>query len=131
MLNTVLTPDHFVDHTYVGLDDTDYFGGDVLIYIVGYRNAGFAVLDELYGYIHTLQEALGVNATEHKAAFVKCLWTLSASTDANSRERMTYAGEETALLRQGAAVTYYGKGVHLEAVVVMEAQGLVLNNALI
>lgn len=62
------------------------------------------VLDELYGYIDTLQEALGVNATEHKAAFVKSLGTLGACADADRRERMTNAGEEAALLGQGAAI---------------------------
>ena len=42
---------------------------------------------------------------------------------------MADAGEEAALLGQGAAVAHHGKGVHLQAVVVVEAQGLVLDDA--
>ena len=131
MLNTVLAPDHFVDHTYVGLDDADYLGGDILIHIVGNGNAGFVVLDELYGYIHTLQEALGVNATQYKAALIQSFRALGAGADAHGRERMANTGEEAALLRQSAAVAHHGKGIHLEAVVVVKTKGLVLDDAFI
>lgn len=41
---------------------------------------------------------------------------------------MTYRGEETALFGEGATITYYGEGVHLETVVVVEAEGLVLDD---
>ena len=44
---------------------------------------------------------------------------------------MTYAGEEAAFFGEGAAVAYYGEGVHLEAVVVMEAERFVLNHSFI
>ena len=40
-----LSPDHLVDYAYVGLDDADYFGADVLVYVVGYGDAGVAVTD--------------------------------------------------------------------------------------
>ncbi len=46
-------------------------------------------------------------------------------------EWMTYAGKEAAFLRKRAAIGHNTEGVHLQAVVVMEAQRLMLNNALI
>ena len=44
---------------------------------------------------------------------------------------MAYAGEEAALLGQGATVAHHGKGVHLKTVVVVEAQRLVLDDAFV
>ena len=124
-------PNHFVDHTYVGLDDADYLGTYILIYIVGNRYAGFVVLDELYSYIYTLQEALGVNATENKAALVKCLGALSAGADSHRRERMVHGGEEGVHLWQSTAVTHHRRSIHLQAIVVVEAQGFMLDSSFI
>ena len=42
---------------------------------------------------------------------------------------MAYAGEETTLLRQRTGIRHHAEGVHLQAVVVVEAEGLVLNHA--
>ena len=72
-----------------------------------------------------------VNARQDKAALVQGLRTLGAGADADGRERVPHAGEKAALLRQGTAVTDHGEGVHLQAVVVVEAQGLVLNHLLV
>ena len=44
---------------------------------------------------------------------------------------MPHRCEERAFLGQGAAVAHNCKGVHLEAVVVVEAQRLMLDNTLI
>ena len=41
---------------------------------------------------------------------------------------MSYTGEERTLLRKSAAVTDYGKSIHLKAVVVMEAERLVTDD---
>ena len=125
------SPDHFVHNTHIGLYDTHYLGGNVLVHIVGHGDAGEAVLDEANGYVYALQQALSIYAAEHEAAFVQSLGALGAGADAHGREGLANAGEETALLGQGAAVAHHGKGVHLQAVVVVEAQGLVLDDALI
>ena len=69
-----------------------------------------------------------VNACQNKAALVQGLRTLGAGADADGRERMPHAGEKAALLRQGSAVTDHGESVHLQTVVVVEAQGLMLNH---
>ena len=44
---------------------------------------------------------------------------------------MTHAGEEAALFRQCPAVRYDTEGVHLQAVVVVEAQRLMLYHTLV
>ena len=41
---------------------------------------------------------------------------------------MAYAGEEATLFGEGATITYHGEGVHLKTVVVVETEGLVLDN---
>ena len=44
---------------------------------------------------------------------------------------MPHAGKEAAFLGQRAGVRHNGKGVHLQAVVIVEAQGLVLDHTLV
>jgi hypothetical protein len=44
---------------------------------------------------------------------------------------MPHAREEAAFLQQCTGIRYYSKGVHLQAVVIMEAQLLMLNYALV
>ena len=52
------------------------------------------ILDELYGHIHTLEQALGIDAAEHEAAFVKSFGALGAGADAHGGEGMVNGGEE-------------------------------------
>lgn len=72
-----------------------------------------------------------VDACQDETALVQSLRALGGGADAHRREGVPYAGEETALLRQSAAVADHGEGVHLQAVVVVEAQGLVLDHPLV
>ena len=69
-----------------------------------------------------------IDASQDETALVQGLWALGAGADAHRREGMAHTGEKAALLRQGAAVADHGESVHLQAVVVVEAQGLVLNH---
>ena len=69
-----------------------------------------------------------VDACQNETTLIQGFRPLRGSADAHRRERMPYAGEETALLRQSAAVADHSEGVHLQAVVVVETQGLVLNH---
>ena len=124
-----LAPDHLVDDAGVGLNNADDFGGDVLIDVVGDGDAREAVADEGDGDVHALQEAFGVDAGEDEAALVEGLGALGAGADADGREGMANGGEEGRFLRQGAAVADHTEGVHLQAVVVVEAEGFVLDDA--
>ena len=88
-----------------------------------------AIAVELYGGVNGLQQRGAVDAGKDEAGFVEGFGALGAGTYADGREGVSHAGEETALLGQRAGIGDNGKGVHLEAVVVVEAEGLVLYDA--
>ena len=69
-----------------------------------------------------------VNPCQDETALVQSFGALRGGTDAHRRERVPHAGEETALLGQSAAIADHSEGVHLQAVVVVKTQGLVLNH---
>ena len=129
MFYLVFPPHHLVYHPDVGLDDANNLGGHILVHVVGHGDAREAVADEGDGNVHTLEKADGVDATENEAAFVQGLGALGRCPDADGREGMPDTREEGRLLREGTAVRHDGEGVHLQAVVVMEAQGLVADHA--
>ena len=72
-----------------------------------------------------LQQALLRDAGEREARLVQGLGALGGGADAHRRERMPDRGEEARLLGQRAGVRHHREGVHLQAVVVVEAHGLV------
>lgn len=75
-----------------------------------------------------LQQPLLGDAGEREARLVQRLRALGGGADAHRRERAADAGEEARLLGQGAGVRHHREGVHLQAVVVVEAHGLVHAN---
>ena len=123
-ISFLLPSDHPVDDAGVGLDDLDDLGGDVLVGVGRDGEAVVAAAVHLHGGVHGLQKAALVNAGEDEAGLVKGLGALGAGADAHGRKRVADAREETALLRQSAAVADHGEGVHLEAVVVVESERL-------
>ena len=72
-----------------------------------------------------LQQAALADAGEREAGLVKRLGALGGGADAHRRERMPDTREEAGLLGKRAGVGHNGEGVHLQAVVVVEAHGLV------
>ena len=122
-------PDHFVDNARVGLDNFDHLGGDVLVHVVRDGDAVLAVAAKFHGRIHRLQQGFPVDAGDDEVALVQRLRTLSGGADADGRERMADGGEEAALLGQRAAIGHHCKGIHLQAVVVVKSEGLVLDDA--
>ncbi len=72
-----------------------------------------------------------IDACQDKAALVQSLGPLRGSADTHRRERVPHAGEEAALLGQSAGIRDHGEGVHLQAVVVVEAQRLMLDHPLV
>ena len=111
------------------MDDLHHLRRNVLVYVVGDGNPGEAVADEGDGDVNALQQALGVDAAEDEAAFVEGFGALGAGADANGRERMADAGEERGLLRQRTTIRHHCEGIHLQAIVVVETQWLVLDDA--
>ena len=125
----LLPPNHLVDDAGIALDDFDDFGGDVFVYVVGHGDTVEAVLAKADGGVDCLKQAAAVDAGDDEAALVDGLGTLRAGADAHGGEGVADAGEETALFGQRAAVAHHGEGIHLKAVVVVEAQGLLANDA--
>lgn len=72
-----------------------------------------------------LQQPLLGDAGEREARLVQRLGALGGGADAHRRERAPNACKEAGLLGQGAGVGDHGEGIHLQAIVVMEAHGLV------
>ena len=82
---------------------------------------------KLNGSIYSLEQRLLIDTSNDKVALVDSLRTLSRCTDADSRERMAYRGEEATLLRKCTRIRYYCKSIHLKTVVVVEAKRLMLD----
>lgn len=114
-------PDHFVDDADVGLDDFHYFGAYVFVHVVGDGDSVLTVTAEFYSSVNCLEERLFVDAGDDEVAFVDGLRALCAGANADGGEWVADTGEEAALFGKGATITYYGEGVHLKTVVVVEA----------
>ena len=125
------SPNHFIHHAGVGLDDLDDLIGDVLVRIIGNGDAEVAVLVHLHGGIDRLEQTLFVDAGEDEASFVERLGAFGARSDTNSGERFTDAREERAFLGKCSAVGHHREGVHLQTVIVMEAQRFMLYDAFV
>ena len=80
-----------------------------------------AIPAELDSSVNCLEERLGVDAGDDEVGFVDGFRTLGRGADADSWEWMAYTGEERRLLWESAGIRYDRKGVHLKAVVVVEA----------
>ena len=72
-----------------------------------------------------------IDACQDETSLVQSLGALGGGADAHRRERVPHAGEEAALLGQSAGIRDHGEGVHLQAVVVVEAQRLMLDHPLV
>ena len=126
---SVLPPNHFIHDARVALNDSGDLHGHIFSGIIRHRRTeAFRPLHP-DSHLHRLKEGLCVDSGEYKAARVQCLGALSGGADADCREWLTDRQEETALLRQRSAVGDHRKGVHLQAVVIVEAQRLVGDHA--
>ena len=122
----LLPPHHLVHHAGVALDDLHDLGGHALVGVVGHGGLGQRALGvEGHRRAHGLQQAALGDAGQGEARLVEGLGALGRGADAHRREGAADAREEARLLGQGAGVGHHGEGVHLQAVVVVEAHGLV------
>ena len=111
------------------MNDADDFGGDVLVDVVGDGDAGMAIADQRDCHIDALQESDRVDAAKDEAAFIEGFGAFGGGADAHGGERMADARKERTFLRQGTRIRDDREGIHLQAVVVMEAERLVLDHA--
>lgn len=84
---------------------------------------------ELDGGVNGLEQGFLVDTSNDEVAFVDGFGTFGRGTDADGGEGVADAGEERGFFGKGTAIADDGKGVHLEAVVIVEAEGLMLNDA--
>ena len=122
----ILPPHHLVHHAGVALDDLDHLGGDGLVGVIGHGRLGQRPLGvELDRRMDGLEQAPLGDAGQREAGLVQRLGALGGGADAHCRERAADAREEAGLLGQRAGIGDHREGVHLQAVVVVEAHGLV------
>ena len=107
-------PHHLIDYPDVALDDLDDLGADVFVCVVRNRESVKAVPAEFYGSVYGLEKALFIYAGYNEVTFVYGFGSFSRGTDADGGERMPYAGEERAFLRECTAVANHCKRIHLK-----------------
>lgn len=96
----LFTPYHLIDNANIRLHNLHYLCRYILINIIWYRNTMLTIAAKLNGSIYSLEQRLLIDTSNDKVALVDSLMTLSRCTDADSRERMAYRGEEATLLRK-------------------------------
>ena len=124
-IHLVLPPHHLIDHVYITLDDAHYLHRYGLVHIVGAGLAQDALLLHLDGHIRCVQQLPGGDAGQDEVPGFQGLGALGGGADAHGGNGMADGEIEAALFRQGAGVGDDGQSVHLQLVVVIEAQGLV------
>ena len=127
----LLPPHHLIHYPHIALDDLHHLRGDILIHIVKHWKAMVAILTKRNGGIYRLEQRCCINTGNDKIALVYGLGTFRGGSDTDRRERMAYTREEAALLRKCSAVTDNCKGIHLQTIVVMKAQWLMLHDTAI
>ena len=128
-LKLKLPPNHLIDNPRIGLNNLDDLRRNVLIDIIRDGNTVVAGGVHCHSRIDGLEQGAGVDAGDEEAGFVQGFGPFGRCADADGREGMADAGEKGGLLRQGAAIGDHRKGIHLQTIIVMEPQRLVLDNA--
>ena len=129
LIGSLLPPHEAIHDAGIALNNPRDLHRHILGGIVGDRCAEVAVLLHLHCQINGLQQLLRVDAGEDEAALVQRFRPLGGGADAHRWERLADRQVKTRLLRKRAAVGHDAEGVHLQAVIIVEAQRLVGNDA--
>ena len=129
LIGSLLPPHEAIHDAGIALNNPRDLHRHILGGIVGDSCAEVAVLLHLHCQINGLQQLLRVDAGEDEAALVQRFRPLGGGADAHRRERLADRQVKTRLLRKRAAVGHDAEGVHLQAVIIVEAQRLVGNDA--
>lgn len=129
LIGSLLPPHKTIHDAGIALDDPRDLYGHIFGGIVRHGGAEFAVLLHLHRQINGLQKLRCVDTGQNKAALVQRLRALGGGADAHRREGLANRQIKARLLRQRAAVGHDAEGVHLQAVIIVEAQRLVGNDA--
>lgn len=87
------------------------------------------VTAKLDGCVNGLEQGLLVDTSNDEVALVDGFGTLGRGANADGGEGVADAGEEGGFLGKSSTIADDGKGVHLKAVVIVETEGLMLNDA--
>ena len=128
---SILPPHHLIHHTNIALNNLHHLIRHILVNIIRNRQSSSRRLrsHHLHSRIDRLQQANRINTGQDETALVQSFWSLCRSADAHRRNRMTDRREERALLRQSSAIRNHCESIHLQAVVIVEAQRLVADHA--
>ena len=127
----LFSPNHFIDDADIGLDDLDDLVGDVFVGVVRDGDGATVLLlaYHLDGCIDRLKESFLIDTGEDEACFVERFGAFGGGADADSGEGVSDGGEERGFLGKRAGVGHDACGIHLQAVVIVEAKRFVLNHA--
>lgn len=124
-MELVFSPHHLINHVDISLNDANHLHGHGLVHVVGTGLAQNALLLHLNGHIGGVEQLPGGNTSQNEVAGFQCLGTFRTGTDAHGGDGMTDGQIEAALLGQGTGVGNDCKSVHLQLVIVVEAQRLI------
>ena len=127
----MFSSNQFINYTRITLDDFDELIRHILIHIVRHWNTQVIILVHLHSHVNRLQQMFTINTCKDKVALIQCFGSLGRGTDAYRREGMSYSSKKAAFLLQCTEAGHHAKGVHLQTIVVMEAQRLMLNHTLV
>ena len=123
--SSVLPPHHLINQVYIPLNDANHLHGHGFIHIVGAGLAQNALLLHFDSHFGGVEQLPGGNARQDEVTGLQRLGALGGGADAHSGNGMTDGQIEAALLGQRTGVGDNRKCVHLQFVVIVEAQRLI------
>lgn len=124
-MELVFSPHHLIDHVDISLNDANHLHGHGLVHIIRAGLSQNALLLHLDCHISSVEQFPGGNASQDEVTGFQCLGTLRAGADTHGSDGMTDGQIEATLLWQSAGVGDNRQSVHLQLVVVVEAQRLI------
>ena len=88
------SPNHLVHHACIRLDELDDLIGNILVRVIGDRDAEVTVFIHLNSCIDCLEQAFFIDTREDEAGFIERLGSLGGGADADCGERLADARKE-------------------------------------
>ena len=128
-LKLKLPPHHLIHNPRIRLNNLHDLRRNILIDIIRHGDAMVAGGIHCHGRVDSLEQGTRVDAGDEEAAFVQGFGALGRGANAYRRERMSHRSKERRLLGESTRIRHNRKSIHLQAVVIMEPQRLMLNHA--
>ena len=121
----VFSPHHLINYVYIALNDANYLHGYGLVHIIRAGLAQNALLLHLDCHIGSVEKLTSSNASQNKVTSLQRLRAFRTGADAHSGDGMTNGQIEATFLGQSAGVRDNCQSVHLQLIVIVEAQRLI------